>query len=159
MRNFLFGFLLLLACNLFAQKTFTFLDSTFSYGQLFRTYRLTFELNKATFKAESYPHLDSLAEFLSRNKNLTIEVQNHCDSRYSDKMSMCWTCARAQAIVDYLVSKGITKERLISKGFNDNKLLIPDSQIKKAKTKNEKEALHALNRRTEYKILSTDFKQ
>lgn len=158
MKKFFFVGSFLITGSLFAQKTFTLTDSVYAYGQIFRTYSVKFELDRGVIKTDSYSHLDSIANFLLKNKTLTLEVQNHCDSRYSDKISTCLTCARADAIVEYLIQKGIAKERLIPKGFNDHKLLIPNSQIKKVKTKNEKEALHALNRRTEYKITGTDFK-
>jgi len=53
--------------------------------------------------------------------------------------------------------KGINDKRLIAKGYGQTALLISDAQIKAAPTKPEKDALHAKNRRTEFKVLSFDF--
>jgi hypothetical protein len=53
--------------------------------------------------------------------------------------------------------KGINTARLQAKGYGKTQLLITDDVIAKAKTKEEKEALHALNRRTAFRILNWDF--
>lgn len=58
------------------------------------------------------------------------------------------TGKRAQAISDYLISKGIEKNRLLAKGYSSSKPVIVH-----AKTKEE----HHTNRRTEFKIISTEY--
>ncbi|HKC66758.1 MAG TPA: hypothetical protein VKG26_00875, partial [Bacteroidia bacterium] len=61
---------------------------------------------------------------------------------------------RAQNIADYLTAKGIAVNRMVAKGYGKTKLKVTDAQIAKAKTTQEKEALHALNRRVELRVLS-----
>lgn len=103
---------------------------------------------------------DSLAfllKTLNDNPSIIIELSAHTDSRGSAKHNQDLSQARAQTCVDWLISKGIPKERMIAKGYGKNKLKITDAQIAKAKTKQEKEALHAINRRTVFKILSWDY--
>lgn len=103
---------------------------------------------------------DSLAfllKTLTDNPTIIIELSAHTDSRGSDKHNLDLSQARAQTCVDWLISKGIPKERLVAKGYGEKKLKITDAQIAKAKTKQEKEALHAINRRTVFKILSWDY--
>ena len=65
---------------------------------------------------------------------------------------------RAQLIREILITKGIDPKRLQAKGYGNHKLLVTDVQIKKAKTKEEKMALHAKNQRVTFKVLRWDFK-
>src|SRR5262245_14639604 len=116
----------------------------FKGGYFLRTYQILFDLDKATIRY-GFDYLDSVAAFLQKNKNLKIEVGNHCDERWEPIYATCTTCNRARAITDYLISKGISSERLVAKGYNDLKPLIEG-----AKTEEE----HRKNRRTEFKILS-----
>ena len=55
--------------------------------------------------------------------------------------------------------KGIDEKRLVAKAWGIQKLKITDKQIKKAKTKEEKEAMRQINRRVLFKIVSWDYKQ
>jgi hypothetical protein len=140
-------------------QTFSLSDKTFKMGDVYITYQLLFDFDKAVIRPESYATLDNIADFLTRNDKLVIEVSNHRDTRGSDMYSTCLTCKRAKSIVEYLIAKGIKSYRLIAKGYNDSKHIIPESQIKKLKTKEEVERAHQINRRTEFKILQTDRKE
>jgi peptidoglycan-associated lipoprotein len=138
-------FIFALTCN---GQNFTLLDTTFRSGDILVRYDIVFDYNDALIKPDNYALLDSIAEFLIKHANLTIEVGIHCDERFSAVYSTCLTCARAKAIADYLSSKGIKSEKVIAKGYNDTKPIIVD-----AKTEDE----HQKNRRTEFKILRTDY--
>jgi peptidoglycan-associated lipoprotein len=59
--------------------------------------------------------------------------------------------------VNYLVTKGIDPARMVPKGYGESKLRISDAQIKAMKTKEEQEAAHQQNRRTEFRVLSYDY--
>ena len=80
---------------------------------------------------------------------MKIELSSHTDSRAPDDYNMALSQRRAASAVAYLVSKGITKNRMIAKGYGETRLVnkcangVPCS-----------EAEHQLNRRTEVKILS-----
>jgi len=101
--------------------------------------------------------LDFLYKTLTDNPSIVIELSAHTDSRGSTKHNNDLSQARAQSCVDYLVTKGIPVERMIAKGYGKTKLKIVDAVINKQKTKAEKEALHAVNRRTVFKILNWDY--
>jgi len=116
-----------------------------------------YELGKSTLLEQSKDSLNFLFKTLTDNPSIIIELSAHTDSRGSDKINVPLSQARAQSCVDYLVSKGIPVERMKAKGYGKTKLKITDAQIAKAKTKEEKEALHQLNRRTVFKILSWDY--
>ena len=72
--------------------------------------------------------------------------------------NMTLSTARAQSCVDYLVKeKGIDPRRLTAKGYGLTMPIISDADIAKEPTKEGKEAMHAKNRRTSFKILNFDF--
>jgi outer membrane protein OmpA-like peptidoglycan-associated protein len=77
-----------------------------------------------------------------------IELSSHTDSRSSDAFNLQLSQKRAKAAVDYLISKGINKNRLIAIGYGETKLL-----NKCSNDVNCSEEEHAINRRTEFKIL------
>lgn len=106
---------------------------------------------------DSEDSLAFLLKTLQDNPTIIIELSAHTDSRGTDKSNQQLSQARAQTCVDWLIAKGIPAERLVAKGYGEKKLKIKDAQIAKAKTKQEKEALHAINRRTVFKILSWDY--
>ena len=64
---------------------------------------------------------------------------------------------RAQSCVNYLVTKGIDPVRMVPVGRGPEEPRISDEAIKKMATKEEKEAAHQKNRRTDFKVLSYDY--
>ena len=71
---------------------------------------LIFQFDKAAFMPESYPILDSLAEFLAENPTLLVEISYHSDCRASQYCCSKLTQKRADAIYDYLLEKGISAD-------------------------------------------------
>ncbi len=117
-----------------------------------------YELGKADLLPSSKDSLNYLYDILKNNPSIVVELNSHTDTRGSAASNMTLSTARAQSCVDYLVKeKGINEKRLVAKGYGMTQPLIPDSEIKKAKTKEEQEAMHQKNRRTSFKILSFDF--
>ena len=92
--------------------------------------------------------LDKVISILNNNKNLTIELSSHTDSRSSDQYNLALSVKRAKAAVDYIISKGIDKSRLKAIGYGESKLL-----NKCANDVPCSEEEHAQNRRTEFKII------
>jgi outer membrane protein OmpA-like peptidoglycan-associated protein len=87
-----------------------------------------------------------------------VELQSHTDSRGSDAKNQVLSEARAKSCVDYLINeKKIPAARLTFKGWGEKKLLVTDAVINKAKTKEEKTALHQKNRRTVFRIVNWDY--
>jgi outer membrane protein OmpA-like peptidoglycan-associated protein len=113
-------------------------------GQVFTFRNIYFDFNKATIRKESYPVLDSIYQFLAENPTIVVEVAGHADERGGYEYNIRLTQARANAVVDYLVKKGINPNRLIPKGYGWTQPV-----IKGAKTERE----HQLNRRVEFRII------
>jgi peptidoglycan-associated lipoprotein len=135
-----------------------------------------FDLDKADLRPESLISLDRLVETLNENDNITIELGSHTDSRASNEYNLDLSRRRAQSVVEYLISKGIARDRLIAKGYGesvpkvvdkkDNDLYpflpqetkLTESYINSLKDEDQQEMAHFLNRRTEFRVLRTDYK-
>jgi peptidoglycan-associated lipoprotein len=116
-----------------------------------------YELGKFDLKPESRDSLDFLYKTLIDNPKLVIELSAHTDSRGADALNDPLSQKRAEACVEYLVSKGIPAARMVAKGYGKRKLLISDDFIAKLKTVDEKEAEHQKNRRTVFSVLRSDY--
>lgn len=103
-----------------------------------------YDLDKYNIRADASPELDKIVVILKDNPTLKLELSSHTDSRAPDAYNMKLSQNRAKAAVDYIVSQGISPDRLVAKGYGETRLV-----VKNAKTEEE----HQRNRRTEIKIL------
>ncbi len=116
-----------------------------------------YDLGSALLRPEGKDSLETLYQTLVENPTIIIELSAHTDSRDTDKRNMVLSQNRAQSCVNFLVSKGIDPVRMVAKGYGETMLRISDSEIAKMATKEEKEAAHQKNRRTEFRVLSFDY--
>jgi outer membrane protein OmpA-like peptidoglycan-associated protein len=79
--------------------------------------KLYFAWDQATIQEESFPALDEVVQALKDNQQFRVQVEGHSSSDGSDDHNQSLSSRRADAVVDYLVARGIAKERLGSKGF------------------------------------------
>jgi outer membrane protein OmpA-like peptidoglycan-associated protein len=100
-----------------------------------------------------YNVLDKVITVLYSNRNLKIELSSHTDSRSSDEFNLALSQKRANEVAEYLMSKGIRRDRLKAIGYGETKLL---NKCENGVLCTEEE--HALNRRTEFKIFEIDKK-
>jgi len=101
--------------------------------------------------------LDYLYQTLIDNPTIVIELMAHTDSRGKDAANLDLSQRRAQSCVAYLQSKGIDPERMVAKGYGETQLKITDAEIAALPTKEDQEAAHQKNRRTEFRVLRDDF--
>jgi outer membrane protein OmpA-like peptidoglycan-associated protein/Tol biopolymer transport system component len=94
-------------------------------------------------KEESSAELSNLADLIIDNKNVVMEIGGHTDSTGSDDHNKILSEKRALSVVSYLISRGVEKERLKSRGYG-NSLPIGDNDSAEGRQ---------LNRRTEAKVL------
>ncbi len=78
---------------------------------------ILFNSGKSSFKPESYSELDKLADLLIENKDIRIEVSGHTDNVGSASINKKLSKARALAVMNYLINKGIEAERLEYEGY------------------------------------------
>ncbi len=112
-----------------------------------------FDLAKSTLRPESHVELNKLAEFMLQNPELNFEIGGHTDTRGDDQQNQRLSQDRADAVVRYLISKGVDAARLKSKGYGESMPKITDAEIDALTSEAQKEAAHQENRRTEYKIV------
>ncbi len=136
-----------------------------------------YDFAKWDLRPESMVALDKLVETLNDNPNITIELGSHTDSRGSDADNQVLSQKRAQSVVDYLIEKGISKARLTAKGYGEsqpkvvdeklaaqypflrNGITLTEDYINSLSNKDEQEIAHQVNRRTEFRVLRTDYKE
>jgi len=105
---------------------------------------IRFQSGKAKIRPSSFRVLNKAVAVFSEFAELRVEVQGHTDSRGSEERNTKLSQERAQAVVDYLVSKGIDTERLEAKGYGPT---VP-------KADNATKAGQEENRRVEFKLIN-----
>jgi peptidoglycan-associated lipoprotein len=136
---------------------------------------ILYDFGKWDLRPESMVSLDKLVETLLDNPNVIIELMSHTDSRDTEEYNLTLSQKRAQVVVQYLIEKGIAPERLVAKGYGESTPKVVDSEIagtnpflKVGTTLSEqyinslandeqREIAHQINRRTEFKVLRTDY--
>lgn len=103
---------------------------------------ITFDFGKSTIKSESHEYLDKLASTLIRT-NAKIEVKGHTDNVGTEDFNMKLSKERAQAVVEYLVKKGVSRNKLTYSYYGMSKPL----------ASNDTEEGRTINRRVEFEIL------
>ncbi len=106
-----------------------------------------YDFDKANIREDAKPTLDKLSENLRLNPDISIELASHTDCRGNDRYNETLSQNRAQAAVDYLISKGIDPSRLSAKGYGAT-LVRVDCICARCT-----EAEHQQNRRTSFKIV------
>lgn len=109
-----------------------------------RLNNIFFETAKATLLPSSENELDGLIAIMNDNPSLKIEIRGHTDNVGADEMNQTLSENRAKSVVDYLVAKGISAERLLYKGFGESS----------PATTNETPEGKAFNRRVEFRVIS-----
>jgi outer membrane protein OmpA-like peptidoglycan-associated protein/tetratricopeptide (TPR) repeat protein len=108
-----------------------------------------YDFDKSSLQQGSFATLDRLVASLNEYPNLVIEIRAHTDSKGDDKYNMDLSEARAKTVVDYLISKGIDKNRLQSKGYGATMPVAPN----KHEDGSDDPEGRQKNRRTEFKVV------
>ncbi|CAN5191476.1 hypothetical protein BH09BAC2_BH09BAC2_13400 [soil metagenome] len=103
-----------------------------------------FDTKRTDLKPESISELDNVVRFMNENSNVKILISGHTDNVGTPADNLKLSTGRAFSVVNYLISKGVKKERLSAKGLGETKPV----------TSNKTESDRAINRRTELSIIS-----
>jgi peptidoglycan-associated lipoprotein len=135
---------------------------------------INYEFASFELLPESKVALDTVYQVLIFNPTITIELMAHTDYVGSDRANFELSQKRAQSVVDYLIEKGISPQRLVAKGYGETwpkevtrdlarqydflkrNDVLTEEFIKKL-TPEQQQIANAINRRTEFRVLSTDF--
>lgn len=105
--------------------------------------KIYFETAKAVIKPVSYNILNAIAATLRANPSIQlVEIQGHADERGSASYNQRLTSDRAQAVLRYLMNKGVARSRLQAKGYGESKPMCRSSN----------EECWSKNRRVEFVI-------
>ncbi len=137
---------------------------------------IEYDFNSDKLRPVSMEKLDKIYDFLILNNNLVVEINSHTDCRGSDIYNLDLSQRRAKSCVDYLISKGIERDRLIAKGYGEtqpnflagadkkpvmneqgNRILLTEAYINTYTSKDKREELHQRNRRTSFKVVGEKF--
>lgn len=100
-------------------------------------------------EVDSVSELDEIIKILNNNRNIHVELSTYTDSRGNNDYNLKLSERRAQASLQYLVSKGISKDRITAKGYGEHKML-----NKCVDGVHCSEAAHEKNRRTEFAFIN-----
>lgn len=103
-----------------------------------------YDFDKYDLRPESIKELEKVVSFMKANRDLYVELGSHTDSRGNDEYNQRLSENRAKSAVDYIISRGISPERIRSKGYGESRLVNGCSNGVDCT-----EAQHQLNRRTE----------
>jgi outer membrane protein OmpA-like peptidoglycan-associated protein len=88
---------------------------------------ITFDNNKATLTAAGQASVVKAAELLRRNPPMRVRIEGHTDSNGSAQANLVLSKARAQTVLNALVSLGIRADRLFAIGYGESRLKVPDT--------------------------------
>jgi len=112
-------------------------------GESIQLQNVFFVQSKAQLKPESFLELDRLAQILTDNPAIEIELGGHTDNNGDPSANLKLSDMRVNAVKDYLAGKGINKKRITGKGYGGTKPLVP----------NDSDSHRQMNRRVEFKII------
>lgn len=121
--------------------------NTIREGSTIRIDKLFFPANETAPTEESYPVLDEVYDFLVINKDMVVEIGGHTNTIPAHDYCDTLSTNRAKAVVDYLVRKGISSDRLEYKGYGKRKPLIYDKNNKANRLKNQRVEIKVLSLR------------
>ncbi len=125
--------------------------SPFSVGMVIELENIYYDFNKANIREGAAVDLDKVVDLMRRYPSLELELSSHTDSRGTDSYNRGLSQRRAQSAVNYIIGKGISRSRLVAKGYGEGQL-----RNGCANGVNCSEEEHQYNRRTEIKILRFD---
>lgn len=106
-----------------------------------------YDFDKSFIRPDAAVELDKIVVILMQNPGIEIELGSHTDCRGSDEYNLALSQRRADAAIAYIISNGISKNRITAKGYGETKLV---NKCSNGVECTEEE--HQMNRRTEFKV-------
>lgn len=129
------------------------IQKTITLSKIYKNVEITlnniyYDYDKWNIRADAAQSLDSLVDILVKNPTIKIQLSSHTDCRGKDTYNETLSQKRAESVVQYLIQKGISADRLTAKGYGES---MPIETCECTKCTEEQ---HQRNRRTTFKILS-----
>lgn len=107
-----------------------------------------YDFGRTSIREDAVAELMKLYDLLQDNPELILEISSHTDSRGKSGFNQNLSQRRAEKVVDWLVAQGVSKSRLIAKGYGEDKLVNGCADGVSCA-----ENLHQQNRRTEFRVV------
>jgi outer membrane protein OmpA-like peptidoglycan-associated protein len=114
-------------------------DNVYSVDNIYYDY------NMADIRPDAAIELDKLVKLMKDNPSISIELQSHTDARGEDAYNLDLSKRRAASARKYIVGKGVSSERIASKGFGETRIINDCTNDVECS-----EEQHEKNRRTEF---------
>ncbi len=118
-------------------------ETAHTVGKVMNLDNLIFQLGKAKIEPASYAELDQVVKMLQSYPKMVIQLEGHTDVKGDPKQNMRLSQERVNAVRDYLVSKGVNKNKVKTKAFGGTQPL----------SRADTEEAHKMNRRVQVRIL------
>jgi outer membrane protein OmpA-like peptidoglycan-associated protein len=113
-----------------------------------------FDFDKTELRPYSNVELNKLYDFMLKYPHLAIEIAGYTDSKGTDEYNVALSKGRADAVVTYLIEKGVPKERMIAIGYGKANPVAPNLNTDGSDNPEGRQ----LNRRVELKIIDIKIK-
>ena len=118
-------------------------ETTHTVGKVMNLDNLIFQLGKAKIEPASFEELDQVVKMLTSYPKMVIQLEGHTDVKGDPKQNMKLSQERVDAVKSYLVSKGVSKNKVKTKAFGGTQPL----------SRADTEEAHKMNRRVQVRIL------
>lgn len=149
---------MLLSVAAFSQRpNKTFSDSLFYVGDIIDPPKIMFALCKGCpdgMMLEARDSIQKITNFLNKHRDLIVCIESHTDQRGSASANFKLSQDRAGVIRLYIIKFGLVDTlRIHAKGFGESCPIIPQKEIEQQTTREEKEKLYMVNRRTVLRVI------
>jgi len=90
-------------------------------GTRIRINNIFFDVNEATLRHESYRELERMSKVLRQNPGFRVEIEGHTDDQGDAGYNLKLSQSRADAVVRYLIKKGVEKSKLLARGYGESR--------------------------------------
>ena len=111
--------------------------------------KVLYDYRSAEINELAAKELNKLVSILKKNKDIGVELSSHTDSKGSDSYNMQLSQERAEKAVEYVVNKGIDKNKIKAKGYGETHPVAPNEHP----NGQDNPEGRAKNRRTEFKVI------
>jgi len=115
-------------------------------GLKIRISNIEFAFDSAKLTGKAFPILNRVVEILNKYEKYNVVIEGHTDDIGEEKYNLKLSEDRAKSVMDYLVSKGIDKKRLTSRGMGETSPFLPNTSVENRRR----------NRRVEFLLLKPD---
>ena len=122
-----------------------------SVGKVITLEDVYYDYDKYFIRTDAAIELNEVVDLMRKYPSLELELSSHTDARGSDEYNRRLSQNRAQAAVDYIISRGISRNRLVAAGYGESHLV---NRCGNGVDCSDDE--HQQNRRTEIKVLRFD---